>query len=1672
MLRITTVGANAVDYLVRGSGCAQHEHLLDATREPGLSTGPEAGVEHDSTDYYLSATAHGEAPGRWLGKGLGMLGVAEGAVVDEDTVRAVFGRLEDPETGEPLGRRIGNYKSYEDRLAAALAAEPEATPDRQREIADGVRAGGQRSVAYYDFTFSPVKSFSVQYAAYLAAGRHAEAAEMLRIQRDAVKIALDVAQEHAAYTRVGYHGRTKSGRSVGEYARVDGFTVSEWAHSTNREAEPQIHTHAAVLNRAVTTDDGKVRALDGSGFKPVKMAIASAYERAIEDLSNARLGFEWVTRPDGKAREIAGADLDLVKQASTRREQVEERVGELVEAYVDRHGREPSAAALKKMHQAATLETRKAKGPEAGPAAVKSWADRHHDALIKQLDSVEAAAATIAVEGHPDLRWMPDQSDREAILRRAVEDVQRTYPTWDIGNLTAAIDKQLLRVPGTAENRPKVLEAMAREAVTAGNKYGVLSLTPGDIVPVPDALCRKEDGRSKYRPHVDEKYVTEEHLSTERRIVAGAAQLTAPKIEGPELEVLRTEVEAIRIGDKPIGLDQVEAILGIASSGRAGDVLIGPAGAGKSTVVGVLSKTWTDRLGGRVLGLATSQRATQVLAEEGMEAINTTQFLSRFGPDENGDVRDRIRPGDMIVVDEAGMSATRELAQISKLVEDGGGKLLYTGDHQQLGSIGAGGMLNLLATDNGKYELEDVHRFRDQKDPSRKASPWEGAASLRLREGDKAVVSEYDERGRLRGGTVDQMQGEAMRAYLADTVAGLDSLLIVGSNDEAAQLSQSIREELISLGRVSEESIARLKDDTRLSVGDVIQARRNDWSIQVDGPGMITNRLTYTVVGRDERGRLLVEDQQGVQAHLPDSYVREHVTLAYASTVHAAQGRTVDTSHAMLSEQSLREDAYVALTRGKSRNTAYLTTARQPDSHEQGLDVTPAEQMAAVLDRSGAATAAELQYREVQEEGRSLSWIGTQWDLVSKEYSRDRYTDVLADVLGEDKVDGLLGEEAYPSLVRSIRSAELAGHNAENLLRETIAQRELDTADSVSAVLRHRLNAQIGGRAPEQRVDARDWTTFQAPLSGPVGEFMQGLAVASSDRQAALAAQVAADMPEWAQHHLGDAPEEPEQRREWLHRAGVAAAYRELQAIPDDQLSLGAAPSPENEFHRALWKNAHRALGNPADALDYQGATEAELREMRATWQREQAWAPAWVADELKAANERAQDYRQDAVLFRAHLDGMDPDSSEYARTLAEVERAERQAADYAEIAYQVDEVHRARQAWYAATEPARVADQLAAEELERRNLPLQPETTPQPQQTELFSVIADAEVGPAPERDEAEFAPRAWELDPANQPEAGAEPVEHVRWWQRWADDLRTTMARQEAEMVDSGQVPLFALDPVAATEAYRRTLAEDQTVVEQAEDQAVEVDPAQTMLFDVESTKPIEVTRTWDYVPPVAEQTTTVEQDQAADVEQATRTATPTLVDEREVDHAPVLAADDENQLDLFVAEPTVEDRVLQQPLRAASQPEPELDAEPVATLEDRTTIVEALRSARAAEAQALRRQAAEAVRESRRDKAAADERVAQQEAAERASRDRRDLEKTKTSPNVDRDADKTRERRTDEPVRELVPTTNEDLKRGARQVAQRLREQQDRDFQQRQRSYDSGPHHGHGRGPGLGM
>jgi len=226
---------------------------------------------------------------------------------------------------------------------------------------------------------------------------------------------------------------------------------------------------------------------------------------------------------------------------------------------------------------------------------------------------------------------------------------------------------------------------------------------------------------------------------------------------------------------------------------------VGPAGAGKSHTVSALAAAWNERTGGRVLGLATSQIATQNLAGLGLAAVNTSRFLAAFQPDENGQARQRLGAGDLLVVDEAGMSSTRELHAIATLAAAAGAKVVFTGDHAQLDAVEAGGMFAHLAETVGAHELTVVHRF---------TAPWEREASLQsLRRVNVKMAGAESPVDSLSGGNQQKMllarllmvQPEIV--ILNDPTRGVD----VGSKQEIYQIIYQLAREGVSIIMTSSE---------------------------------------------------------------------------------------------------------------------------------------------------------------------------------------------------------------------------------------------------------------------------------------------------------------------------------------------------------------------------------------------------------------------------------------------------------------------------------------------------------------------------------------------------------------------------------------------------------------------------------------------------------------------------------------------------------------------------------------------------------------------------------------------------------------------------------------------------------------------------------------------------
>lgn len=97
--------------------------------------------------------------------------------------------------------------------------------------------------------------------------------------------------------------------------------------------------------------------------------------------------------------------------------------------------------------------------------------------------------------------------------------------------------------------------------------------------------------------------------------------------------------------------------------------------------------------------------------------------------------------------------------------------------------------------------------------------------------------------------------------------------------------------------------------------GHAVDQVRNGNRWRVAGIDAATNRIAAERL--TDKARVLFEGD----------YLREHVSLGYAVTVHAAQGVTADTAHAVFGETASRALAYVGLSRGRDTNHAYIYTA-------------------------------------------------------------------------------------------------------------------------------------------------------------------------------------------------------------------------------------------------------------------------------------------------------------------------------------------------------------------------------------------------------------------------------------------------------------------------------------------------------------------------------------------------------------------------------------------------------------------------------------------------------------------------------------------------------------------------------------------------------------------------
>src|SRR6266704_1460132 len=110
--------------------------------------------------------------------------------------------------------------------------------------------------------------------------------------------------------------------------------------------------------------------------------------------------------------------------------------------------------------------------------------------------------------------------------------------------------------------------------------------------------------------------------------------------------------------------DQAAAALSVLTDGRHVSVINAPAGSGKTRVLAAAGTAWAAAGLGRVIGITPSQSARNTLAAGVPVSYNCAQFLGHLPGQRGARGPVRLRPGDLVLMDEVSMVATPDLADV------------------------------------------------------------------------------------------------------------------------------------------------------------------------------------------------------------------------------------------------------------------------------------------------------------------------------------------------------------------------------------------------------------------------------------------------------------------------------------------------------------------------------------------------------------------------------------------------------------------------------------------------------------------------------------------------------------------------------------------------------------------------------------------------------------------------------------------------------------------------------------------------------------------------------------------------------------------------------------------------------------------------------------------------
>jgi conjugative relaxase-like TrwC/TraI family protein len=965
------------------------------------------------------------------------------------------------------------------------------------------------------------------------------------------------AHEHAVRAALEYVEdeavRVRRGKGGASVEVGEGVVAAAYRHRMSRALDPQLHTHVVCANVA-RGSDGRWTALDGRALYEHAKTAGYLYQAALRAEVRERLGLEWGPVVRGAA-ELVGVSRAVLEEFSRRRQEILEAArGAGVEDLASEQGKYLAVATRERKQYGVETHTWR---EEIRARAGEHGLDR---ATVGRL--LSAAARRGRELALVDVRGVGDRlAGPEGLTEKAnafdVRDALREYA------VAAAQGAQVseLRAQG---------ERFARRGDVLGTVAG--GLTTQDLV------------------------------AAERRLIAAAIGRAG---EGTAVVDEAVVDRALASVDRALSAEQAEAVGTVTRSGNGVDVIEALAGTGKTFTAGALRQVYEDA-DYRVIGVAPTGRAVRELAEEaGVAAWTLDRALLDL------EAGDELPERTVVLLDEAGMAATRSSERLLALAEHAGAKVIAIGDSGQLSSVRAGGWMREVAERVGAQRLSEVMRQRDPDERRALAELHDGGSERYL-----AWAQQHDRVHAHPGpGAVEAALADWRQAVAEHGPA--QAVLIARDNHTRAALNDAAREHLRGQGALGAD---HAYGPVTVAVGDRVICRRNDRFADVD------NGTRGTVLETRETG-LLIGTDAGTERELPAGYVAEHVEHAYCLTGHGMQGATVEHATVVAAPHALtRGWSYTALSRargatelhidGHSAAAASVAERAEIAPHDdqpaveapdvlrraaQRMKVRDDEDLAVrqlpVRPAPGRADDPELQRPPAAGPDRTdpSAWPDrTDPSASSTRASLRELRGELADVAAQRarlplrelrELDAVDAEIVHVSAQRDETAARLAGLPAPQRSR-------LGRRSDAHAAERARLHAAVDG-VDRQLVALRSQSEHLDRVTGGLGEAraecaglerrhaqLQRDADALRDQLAELAV---ATPPAWATATLGERPVDPGAAEEWERGVRAVARHRVEHEVPADVGALG--PEPKDDTERSSWREARGIVGQVQQRL-------------------------------------------------------------------------------------------------------------------------------------------------------------------------------------------------------------------------------------------------------------------------------------------------------------------------------------------------------------------------------------------------------------------------------------------------------------------------------------------------------